>query len=71
MGRNFRETLEEQLKDPAFKAEWDALEPEFAIIQAMIDPSAPASPRATSASWRTATPIRRFARCSGSPPAWG
>ena len=37
MGRNFRETLEEQLKDPAFKAEWDALEPEFAIIQAMID----------------------------------
>ena len=29
--------LEEQLKDPAFKAEYDALEPEFAIIQAMID----------------------------------
>ena len=29
--------LEEQLKDPEFKAEYDALEPEFAIIQAMID----------------------------------
>jgi len=29
--------LEEQLKDPDFKAEYDALEPEFAIIQAMID----------------------------------
>jgi transcriptional regulator with XRE-family HTH domain len=29
--------LEEQLKDPEFKAEYDALETEFAIIQAMID----------------------------------
>jgi DNA-binding XRE family transcriptional regulator len=29
--------LEEQLKNPVIKAEWDALEPEFAIIQAMID----------------------------------
>ena len=29
--------LEEQLKDPAFKAEYDAFEPESAIIQAMID----------------------------------
>ena len=29
--------FEEQLKDPAIKEEWDALEPEFAIIQALID----------------------------------
>lgn len=29
--------LNEKLKDPAFKAEYDALEPEFSIIQAMID----------------------------------
>ncbi len=29
--------LKEQLKDPELKAEYDALEPEFAIIQAMID----------------------------------
>ena len=29
--------LKEQLKDPEFKAEYDALEPEFAIIQAIID----------------------------------
>ena len=29
--------LAEQLTDPAVKAEYDALEPEFAIIQAMID----------------------------------
>ena len=33
----FREFLNEQLKDPELKAEYDALEPEFAIIRAMID----------------------------------
>ena len=32
-----REYLNEQLKDPEFRAEYEALEPEFAIIQAMID----------------------------------
>ena len=25
MGKNFRDTLNEQLRDPEFKAEWDAL----------------------------------------------
>ena len=34
---DFRKYLDEQLKDPAFKAEWDALQPEFSIMQAMID----------------------------------
>jgi len=29
--------LDEQLKDPEIRYEWDALEPEFAIIQAMIN----------------------------------
>lgn len=33
----FNDYLKEQLKDPAFKEEWDALEPEFTIMQAMID----------------------------------
>ena len=33
----FREYLTEKLKDPVFRAEYDALEPEFSIIQAMID----------------------------------
>ena len=33
----FRELLEEQLEDPEFRAEYEALEPEFAIVQAMID----------------------------------
>ena len=34
---SYRDFLKEQLKDPELKAEYDALEPEFAIIQAMID----------------------------------
>ena len=33
----FREFLGEQLQDPELRTEWDALEPEFAIIQAMIN----------------------------------
>ena len=33
----YSDSLAEQLTDPAVKAEQDALEPEFAIIQAMID----------------------------------
>lgn len=34
---NFKDFLEEQLQNPEFKKEWDALQPERAIIQAMID----------------------------------
>lgn len=34
---NFHDYLEEQLQNPEFKKEWDALEPEFNMIQAMID----------------------------------
>lgn len=37
MGKNFRETLNEQLKDPEFKKEYDNLKPEFDVIRAMID----------------------------------
>ena len=33
----FEDYLTKKLKDPEFKAEYDALEPEFIIIQAMID----------------------------------
>ena len=33
----FRDFLNKQLQDPEIKAEYDALEPEFAIIRAMID----------------------------------
>lgn len=37
MSKNVRETLNEQLKDPAFQAEWEALEPERQIIRAIIE----------------------------------
>ena len=34
---DFRNYLNEQLQRPSFKAEWDALQPERTIAQAMID----------------------------------
>ena len=34
---DFRNYLNEQLQRPAFKAEWDTLQPELTIAQAMID----------------------------------
>jgi len=33
----WKQFLNNQLKDPEVRAEWDALDPEFAIIQALID----------------------------------
>lgn len=35
--KKFSEYLNEQMMDPEFKREYDALEPEFAIIRAVID----------------------------------
>ena len=37
MGKNFRDTLNKELENPEFKAEWDALEPQYAIIREMIE----------------------------------
>ena len=37
MGKNFRETLNEQMKDPEFRAEWEAQEPERQIMLAILD----------------------------------
>lgn len=37
MGKNFRESLNEQLKNTEFRAEYEALEPEFQIIRAMLE----------------------------------
>lgn len=34
---DFRDYLNEQMKDPEFKREWDQSEPEFNAIQAIID----------------------------------
>ena len=33
----FKEYLKEQMADPSFNQEWDALEPDFSIVQALID----------------------------------
>ena len=35
--KNFRETLEAEMKNPEFRAEWEALEPEFQIMWAIIE----------------------------------
>ena len=35
--KTFDHFLAEKMKDPEFRTEYEALEPEFAIIQAMID----------------------------------
>ena len=37
MGKNFRETLNEQMKDPEFRAEWEAQEPERQIMHAILE----------------------------------
>ncbi|NCC15950.1 MAG: XRE family transcriptional regulator [Clostridia bacterium] len=37
MRDDFDRLLEQELKDPEFQKEWNVLEPEFNIIQAMID----------------------------------
>ena len=34
---DFKDFLAEQWKDPEIRAEYDALEPEFSLMQAMID----------------------------------
>lgn len=37
MSKSFRQSLDEQLIDPEFKKEWDALDPEFQVIRAILD----------------------------------
>ncbi len=32
MSKSFRESLNEQLRNPDFKKEWEALEPEFQLF---------------------------------------
>jgi predicted transcriptional regulator len=37
MGKNFRETLNDQMNNLDFRAEWESLEPERQIIRAILD----------------------------------
>ena len=34
---NFNDFLNEQMKDPTFKAEWEALDPDFSGIEAILN----------------------------------
>ena len=42
--KNFDSYLKEKMKNPEFKAEYDALEPEFAIMQAIIEKAGTQTP---------------------------
>lgn len=82
MSVKFDDFLKEQLQDPEIKKEYDDLQPERAIIQALIDArlqtgmtqkelsEKPGLPRAISASWNAAIPTPPSVRCSAWPPAW-
>lgn len=37
MGKNFRETLNQQMRNPEFRKEWEAMEPERQIMRAMLE----------------------------------
>lgn len=37
MAKNFRDTLEERMTDPEFRAEWEALEPERQIMLGILE----------------------------------
>ena len=82
MGKNFRETLNERMQDPAFRAEWDAQEPERQIMRAIVEGreengmtqnsflTSPALRRLISAGWKAERPIPLCGRSSALPQAW-
>ena len=70
MGKNFRETLNEQLRDPGFKAEWDALEPERQIMRAIVegrDEQALTQKQLSEMTGITQADISRFESGTGNP----
>ena len=70
MGKNFRETLNEQLRDPEFKAEWDALEPERQIMRAIVegrDEQALTQKQLSEMTGITQADISRFESGTGNP----
>ena len=82
MGKNFRETLNERMQDPAFRAEWDAQEPERQIMRAIVEGreengmtqnsflTSPALRRLISAGWKAERPIPLCGRSSVLPRGW-
>ena len=70
MGKHFRETLNEQLRDPEFKAEWDALEPERQIMRAIVegrDEQALTQKQLSEMTGITQADISRFENGTGNP----
>lgn len=67
---NFNDFLNEQLKDTEVKAEYEALEPEFAVIQALIDARSSAGLTQKELSQRTGiaqSDISRIENGNGNP----
>jgi len=67
---SFDHFLHEQLKNPEIKAEYDALEPEFSIIQALIDARAQSGLTQQQLSARTGiaqSDISKFENGNGNP----
>lgn len=79
---DFRNFLNKQLEDPEFKAEWEALQPELSLVQAMIDARKVSGltqkelsertgiAQADISKLETATQILLCGHCSALPPVW-
>lgn len=82
MSVKFDDFLQEQLQDPELKKEYEALQPEHAIIQAIIDArqksgltqrncrNVPVLRRGISANWREEMPILLYGLYSALPQGW-
>ena len=70
MKDDFQRYLDKQLENPEFRKEWEALEPEYAIMQALIDARNEAGITQTELSKRTGiaqTDISKLERGNGNP----
>ena len=80
----FNDFLHEQMKDSAFAEEYKALEPEFAIVQAMIDARKTSGLTQKELAEKTGIQSRRYQQvrkmkvqilpsklCNGLPREWG
>ena len=70
MKDDFQRYLDKQLENPEFRKEWESLEPECAIMQALIDARNEAGITQTELSRRTGiaqTDISKLERGNGNP----
>lgn len=70
MKDDFQRYLDKQLENPEFRKEWESLEPEYAIMQALIDARNEAGITQTELSRRTGiaqTDISKLERGNGNP----